>query len=516
MKIATIKDMQNIDKQAIEKFKIAETVLMENAGHAVANVTANLLGDVEGKTVCVLAGTGNNGGDAFVAARHLANKGATVKIFLLGSAARLKPSAAINRDICVSMGLDVYSLLEERDWDKLSVVLKISDAAVDGILGTGFTGEMRAETKRLIELVNSYKLPIVAIDIPSGVNANTGTIGDCAIKANMTVTFGVPKGGHFFGKGAVSTGELIVDDIGIPASLLNDEAMLLEYFDDNLARAVLKMREVDVHKGDCGKILVIAGSTGMTGAAALCSTAALKIGAGLVTLAVAESLNDILEAKLTEVMTLPLPETEKGVLGESALRSALAAAEKADVVLIGPGLGRKTETIDFIRDFCRETKTPLILDADALYAFIGSTDEIAAFANTPVLTPHLGEMASLLDITVDDLRHDIIAKAQKASEQWNAIIVLKSECTITVCPGGNVWMTSKGNPAMATAGSGDVLAGTIAGLVKQLDPGMAPLLGVYLHGLAGDLAAEKKGEGLIASDILKKLPTARMKLAEKN
>ena len=512
MKVALAEEMRQIDDLAASRYGIPEILLMENAGKAATDVLANLIGDLCGKTVCIVAGAGNNGGDAFAAARHIANHGAAVRVFLLGTAAHMKPAAALNRDICVKMGIDVYSLSEERDWDRLTIFLRFADSILDGIIGTGFSGSLREDASRLIKIINDAGKPVVSIDLPSGVNSDTGAVLSDAIKASMTVTLGLPKPGHFFCPGAAYTGRLVVDDIGLPSVLINREDISQEYIDDDFAKALLKPRPLDVHKGDCGRILVIAGSLGMTGAAALASMAALRSGAGIVTLALPESLNSIMEVKLTEIMTLPLPEEEDGSLGTDAAEKLIEASKEYDIVLIGPGLGRKAGTMDFVREVCAAVDKPLIMDADALYAYRNFTGELSTLKNVPILTPHLGEMAGLLDISVKELRNDLLNLAKQAAAEWNSIIVLKSECTIIASPSGNIWFTSKGNSGMATAGAGDVLAGTIAGLGKQLEAGAAPIVGVYLHGLAGDVAAKKAGTGLIASDIVENLPKARQLL----
>lgn len=512
MKIALAEEMRQIDSIAADKYGIPEILLMENAGKATADVFTNILGGLAGKMAVIIAGSGNNGGDAFVAARHIANRGAKVRVFLLGTAAHLKPAAALNRDICVKMGLDVYALDEERDWDRLGISLRFADGIVDGIIGTGFSGELRPDTAKLIKLINDSGKPVVSIDLPSGVNSDTGAVSTVAVRADMTVTLGVPKPGHFFCPGAAHTGRLVVDDIGLPSQLLNEDSIEQEYLDDDLARGLLQERPLDVHKGDCGRILVVAGSKGMTGAAALSGSAALRVGAGIVTVAIPASLNEIMEIKLTEAMTLPIDDSGNGFFSGSALDSLLEAAEKYDAVLIGPGLGREEETSKLIRSFCSLTEKPLIIDADALYAYRDHTEEFKELKNVPILTPHLGEMAGLLGKTTEEIRGDILGCVKMAAKEWGAAVVLKSECTTVALPSGNIWITSKGNPGMATAGSGDVLAGAIAGLMKQMDGGAAPLMGVYLHGLAGDIVAREKGIGIIAGDILNSLPKAWLSL----
>lgn len=508
MKIALADEMKKIDKRAIEEYGVPEILLMENAGREVAAAFEEYLGGVSGKRICVLAGSGNNGGDAFVAARHLMNHGAQISIFLVGSPAHLTKSAALNRDIIIKMGVVVHVLETERDWDKLQVTLRFVDGVVDGILGTGFKGSLRDAAARVVRMVNGHGKPVVAVDIPTGVEADTGNASPEAIRADLTVTFGLPKFGHMIGAGETATGKLLVDDIGIPKALLEDDTIRQTYLDDVTVAPVLLPRPLDAHKGSCGRILVIAGSRGMTGAAALAASAVLRSGAGVAVLALPRSLQEMMAGKLTEVMTKPLPETDEGAIDIAALGEALALAEGFDVVLIGPGLGRTQETQKFVQDFCAAVKKPLILDADAIYAFCGKTDAFKGFAFVPILTPHLGEMAHLLELSVDELRASLLDMTREAAREYHAVFVVKSECTIIVYPDGQAFLTSKGNSGMATAGAGDVLAGAVAGLMKQTAAGLAPLAGVYIHGLAGDLAAKEKGYGLIASDILENLPHA--------
>ena len=512
MKISLVDEMRAIDKKATEEFGIPELLLMENAGHQAAEAMENFLGGVVEKTICVLAGTGNNGGDAFAAARHLSNHGAKVKVFMAGNPAHLTRSAAVNRDIVSRMGIEVKLLEgEERSLDKLRVFLKrFADGILDGILGTGVKGAPRKDIADLIRVVNESGKPVVSIDVPSGIEADTGEAPGEAVRADLTISLGLPKIGHFFCPGAECTGTLLVDDIGIPSQLLEAEELRQEMLDDALAETLFLPRSMDVHKGSCGRVLVIAGSRGMTGAAALASKAALRSGGGISTLAIAESLHDIMEGKLTEVMTQPIPEAAPGVLGgDRAMGSLLQLVESHDVILLGPGLGRRDETGDLVRHLLVNINKPVILDADAIYACRKHPELLAECKKIPILTPHLGEMAALLDVTVPELRSSLLPMVREAAREYKSVFVVKSECTIVVYPDGEAFFTTKGNPGMATAGCGDVLAGTIAGLVCQTEEGLAPLAGVYLHGLAGDLAYGEKGEGLIASDVLEKLPEAR-------
>ena len=512
MKIALVNEMREMDQQAIGTFGIPELVLMENAGKETCKALETLLQGLQDRNICILAGTGNNGGDAFAAARHIANRGAKVRLFLCGNPSHLTVSAAANRDIDLKMGLELHALETEREWEKLQIVLRFADGVVDGLLGTGFHGELRENMARLVRIVNEAGKPVVSIDIPSGVAADTGAVGTAAVQASATITLGLPKPGHFLCPGAAATGELLVDDIGIPSALLQAEELQLSLLDAETVSSVLLPRPMDAYKGNCGRVLVAAGSRGMTGAAALSSLAVLRSGAGIATLAVAEGIHDIMEVKLTEVMTKPLPEMEKGVLGMEALPELLKLAEGYDAVLIGPGLGRNLKTMELVREFAAKTEKPLFFDADAIYAWNGQGEKLKECRQIPVLTPHMGEMAALLGISVGELRASLLVTVRRAAREFRAVFVVKSECTLIVYPDGTAFMNSCGNAGMATAGCGDVLAGTIAGLMKQCAEGLAPLAGVYLHSRAGDLAREKCGNGLIASDILTELSKARLEL----
>lgn len=505
MKLSLAQEMRDIDRAAIDGYGIPEIVLMENASREIAKAMDELVEGCAGKRITILAGTGNNGGDAFAAARHLHNSGARLRIFLIGALSKLTSSAEINRAISAKMGIEITVLETERDWDRLNVALRFSDGVMDGIIGTGFKGELRDNVRRAIEAVNAAGLPVLSIDVPSGIDADTGNIGSVAIRADVTMTLGLPKWGCLFAPASMHTGKLLVDGISIPQKLLEQEAIAQEFIDGSLAQSVMLPRMADVHKGSCGRILVIAGSRGMTGAACLAAGAALRAGAGIVTLACPESLNDIMEVKLTEVMTRPILEEKPGIMGISALKELLELSGQYDAALIGPGLGRDESTQELVRQFAAQAKCPLILDADAIFAFNGQGELLKNCGYRPVLTPHLGELAALLKTSVAELRKNLLLSTRKASRAFDAVLVAKSECTIVVYPDGRAYASSCGNSAMATAGCGDVLAGTIAGLYKQCLEGCAPIAGVYMHGTAGDRAAAKKGMGMLAGDILEML-----------
>ncbi len=513
MNVSFAEDMRRIDETVVKDYGLPAIALMENAGRRTAEEAAAMIDGAADKVFTVFAGGGNNGGDAFAAARHLMNMGARVKLFFTGEEERLSEAARAMHDALRAMGVEIRPLVSDRDWDRLRVSLRFTNAVVDGILGTGTHGELRKPVLRVIEEINAAGRPVMAIDIPSGVEADTGRIGSIAVRAERTLALGLPKVGHLLGAGANAAGQLLVDDIGIPRALLEGEALRQSLITREAAAKLLPARARDVHKGSCGRILMLAGSLGMTGAAALAAEAALRIGAGLVTLAVPERLYPVLAAKLTEVMVVPIPDEGTGCFGGmKALEAALSLAQNMDAVLIGPGLGRKAETSEFVRLFAADVKVPLVMDADAIAAFQGHLDALRDLPQVPILTPHLGEFAALLGKTVDEVEDDLLGVAREAAHAHQAVFVVKSACTIVVYPDGDAFFTTCGNAGMATAGAGDVLAGTIAGLMRQMESGMTPIVGVYAHGRAGDLAYEYNGNGLVAGDILELLPRALKEL----
>lgn len=516
MKIASSAQMHKIDADAINVYGIPEIVLMENAGREVATQAINLCCARQKLNFCIVAGCGNNGGDGFVAARHLVNAGHKVKVFILGNTEHFSNSTKTNYDILNNMQVEVYQIVSERDWNRLQISITFCDCLIDALLGTGIHGALRETAKKCIEILNSSNRPVLSVDIPSGVNSDTGEINPIAVKATTTVSFGLPKIGMVLHPGSFYTGKVILNTIGLPQVLLTNSEIQQEAVDQNFVESNLADRPIDVHKGSCGRVLVVAGSLGFTGAAILASSAVLRAGAGISTLASAEGLYDILASKATEVMTQPLPEIAPGILGESALKAITDMADKYNTILIGPGLGRNEETCKLVRKLATSLDKPLIIDADGIYAFSLAPDELKNIKQVPILTPHLGEMANLLHISINDLKANLWDVARKAANYFNAIFVLKSDRTLVAYPDGNIFVTTVGNAGMATAGSGDVLAGTIAGIVAEgLAKDMAAPVGMYLHGLAGDLAAKQGQAGLIASDILQNLPKARLTVGKK-
>ena len=509
MKVATAEQMQELDRKAIETYRIPGIVLMENAGRGAAEVISNAFPDIQNKRIAIIAGKGNNGGDGFVIARHLLNHGISVKIFLLTDPNALRGDSEINYHIFSRMKGEVIPVPSSKDYQKLKKDLERFDLFVDGIFGTGLDAEVRGYYREVIDHLNTLQKPIVAIDIPSGLDANTGKPLGTAIRASLTVTFGLPKVGHLIAPGSDYVGDLKVIDISIPKRLVEEEKIqthLLE--NEEIRRWLSAPRRPDTHKGDYGHLLVIAGSVGKTGAAAMASEAALRMGAGLVTLAIPKSLNAIMAVKLTEVMTEPLPETPKQTLSLRAFNSILRLCENKKAVIIGPGIGTFKETQSLVLKLIKTLNLPIVLDADGLTALATQPKILPTGNHSLILTPHPGEMARLIQSTVKDVQEDRIGICRNFSQSRQVHLILKGHRTLITTPKGEVFINPTGNPGMASGGTGDVLTGMIGGLISQGFEILPSLqIAVYLHGLAGDKVISEKGEkSLVATDIIQKIP----------
>jgi NAD(P)H-hydrate epimerase len=404
---------------------------------------------------------------------------------------------------------DFISVPSSKDYLKVKRDLEKFDILVDGIFGTGLDAEVRGYYREVIDHLNTLQRPIVAIDIPSGLDADTGKPLGTAIRASLTITFGLPKIGHLIPPGFDFVGKVKVIDIGIPKKLMEEEKIpicLLEK--EEIQRWLAIPRHPDTHKGDYGHLLVIAGSVGKTGAAAMACQAALRMGAGLVTLAIPKSLNAIMEMKLTEVMTEPLPETPKQTLSLRAFSSIVRLCENKKAVIIGPGLGTFKETQSLVLKLIRTLEIPIILDADGLTALATQPKTLPIKNRSVILTPHPGEMARLIRSTVKEVLEDRIGLSKNFSQTQHVHLILKGHPTLIATPKGEVFINPTGNPGMASGGTGDVLTGMIGGLVCQGFDLLSSLqIAVYLHGMAGDEGVEEVGEkSLIASDIIEKIP----------
>lgn len=503
MKAATSKEMQLIDKKAISEYGIPGIVLMENAAiQAIKEIEAGY-GDLTKKRVTVVAGKGNNGGDGLAIARHLINRGTKIIVYLLAEDSSIEGDALINLKIFKKMGGKIYDS-GSFDLKAMETVISHSHIIIDAIFGIGLSTDVKGFYADVISLINSAGKPIVSVDVPSGISADTGKVLGAAVRADLTVTFGLPKIGLLIYPGAEYAGKLKIVDISIPGGMMEIESIQANLLTIEEMRGAVTERAADSHKGSFGHVGVIAGSIGKTGAAAMTSLASLKVGAGLVSLAVPSSLNQILAQKLTEVMTFPLPEGKEGFLGNRAEERIIEFLADKDVVAIGPGISTDKETQGLIRRLVKRISIPMVIDADGINAFVGYTDILKDIGIPIIFTPHPGEMASLLGINPSDVQDDRIGISRRVSTEYNIYLLLKGARTIIAEPSGAIYINPTGNPGMATGGTGDILTGIIAGLIAQrLDISSAVRFGVFLHGLAGDLAAKEKGEaGMIAGDLL--------------
>ena len=510
MKVATAEEMQELDRKAIETYRIPGVVLMENAGRGAAEVISGYFPEIQKKKVAIIAGKGNNGGDGFVIARYLLNQGIYVRVYLLTDPNGLRGDAETNFSIFHRMKGEVISVPSTKDYIKVKRDLEKFDILIDGIFGTGLDAEVRGYYREVIDHLNTLQKPIVAIDIPSGLDGDTGKPLGTAIRASLTITFGLPKIGHLIPPGLDYVGKVKVVDIGIPKKLVEEEKFstyLLEK--EEIQRWLSIPRNPDTHKGDYGHLLVIAGSVGKTGAAVMACQAALRMGAGLVTLAIPKSLNPILEMKLTEVMTEPLPETPKQTLSLRAFSAIARLCENKKAVIIGPGLGTIKETQSLILKLIRTIDLPIIIDADGLTALATQPKTLPIKNRSLMLTPHPGEMARLTRSQVKEVLENRVGLSRNFAQSQHVHLVLKGHPTLITTPKGEVYINPTGNPGMASGGTGDVLTGMIGGLVCQgFDILTSLQVAVYLHGMAGDEGAQEKGEkSLIATDIIEKIPT---------
>ncbi len=510
MKVATAEQMQELDRKTIEVYRIPGIVLMENAGRGAADLIAATFPDLQNKKVAVVAGKGNNGGDGFVIARYFLNRGISAKVYLLTDPKALRGDAETNFHTFQLMKGEVIPIPSSKDYQKVRKDLERFDILIDGIFGTGLDAEVRGYYREVIDHLNTLQKPIVAIDIPSGLDANTGKPLGAAIRATLTITFGLPKVGHLIAPGVAYVGELKVLDIGIPRKLVEEEKIQTTLLENDKIQKLLSVpRRLDTHKGDYGHLLVLAGSVGKTGAAAMACQAALRMGAGLVTLAIPKSLNPIMEMKLTEVMTEPLPETPKQTLSLRGLNAILRLCENKKAVIIGPGIGTEKETQSLVLKLLRTLELPVILDADGLTALATQPKFLPASNHSLILTPHPGEMARLLQSTPKEVQDNRIATSRDFAQSRQVHLILKGYRTLVATPKGEVFINSTGNPGMASGGTGDILTGMLGGLLSQGFDLLASLqAAVYLHGLAGDVVARERGEkSLIATDLIEKLPS---------
>jgi NAD(P)H-hydrate epimerase len=516
VKLATAQDMRKIDELAVKEHGQSISGLMEKAGGAVVKAIEETWGDLKDKTVGILCGKGNNGGDGLVTARLLKRKKISVVVVLLGESGGLSGEPLKQYQKAKAAKVPFIPLMNSNDLKPVRVALEECDLLVDALFGTGLSRPIEGICRDLIQMLKTLGKPVVAVDIPSGLSADSGAPMGEVLPAQLTVTFGLPKIGFYTPIGSTYTGTVIVDSIGFPESLLTASFLKQELTKLSKVQRSLPKYDENTNKGTRGRVVIVAGSTGLTGAAALSACGAQRIGAGLVTVACPESLIPILAVKLTEQMTAPVPEVKGGFLSLRAVARILHLTAKVNSIVIGPGIGRHRETGQLLRKLLAKLTVPMVVDADALHLLGGQLDIFKTLRAPAVLTPHPGEAAWLLKTTINEVEQNRVKVAKQIAQGYNVTVVLKGRFTVIANPEGEVRINPTGNRGLATGGTGDVLSGIIGGLLAQrLSPFDAATTGVYIHGLAGEKASRRLGpDGLLAGDLLPLLPRLLRQLRE--
>jgi NAD(P)H-hydrate epimerase len=512
MYLVTAEEMRAFDAAAIEEYGIPGVVLMENAGRTTFHILkTHLGGDVRDLKVSIVAGPGNNGGDGYVIARYLINHGADVQTWLLSPREKIKGDALINLHVLERMSPHVYEITDEESFKQAVRRWRQSDVIVDAMLGTGLNDEVRSPYRETIAEVNRVDGLRLAVDIPSGLDADTGRILGGAIHADLTVTYGFKKLGMALYPGLEHCGKVEVVDISIPLHAIEKSPPRAWLYNKPDAVEFWRLRaDPQAHKGIFGHLLIVGGSPGKTGAPAMVARAASRMGAGLVTVGVPASLNPILEAKLTEEMTEPLPESIPGYLGSAAIDRILALAEGKRCIVLGPGLSTADGIPEMINELLAAYQRRVVIDADGLNALAANLDVLRQTKARVILTPHPGEMARLTGKTVREVQQDRMGLTRAMATDYGIWLILKGARTLIASPDGRIIVNTTGTPWMASGGQGDVLSGILGSLLVQgIPPEEALPFGVYLHGLAADNIVERVGPGpVIATDVIEELPRA--------
>ena len=510
MKVVTAAQMAALEL-ASQRRGVPTDTLMENAGLAVAETTRRLLGGIAGASVVILVGPGNNGADGLVTARHLRRWGAKVAAYVVAG----RPSVDPKMDLARAYDVEVISSGDDPGMDRLGQLLRRSRVIIDAVLGTGRSRPLEGKVKEVMLRLKASRAgqngpKIIALDLPTGLSADSGEVDPACSEADVTVALGRPKAGLLAFPGAARVGRLEVADIGLPSDLEEEEELALELLTPGWVGERLPSRPLDSHKGSFGHALVVAGSRNYVGAAYLSSLAATRVGAGLVTLATPCSVYKIAASKLTEVIHLPLPEDEEGRVHPDAADLILNSFDRYNALLLGCGLGWSQGTVEFVERLLLkdELMVPTVIDADGLNNLSGLPQWWRRLGGPAAVTPHPGEMATLAGISISQVQKDRIETARRWASDWNVDVTLKGAHTVIAQPGGTVRISPFANPGLASGGTGDVLSGIIAGLMAQgVSAGDASCCGVYLHGLAAETVRENLGEsGLVASDLIGELP----------
>ncbi len=505
MKACFAQEMREVDRAASEQGGIPSIVLMENAAIACVRELEKDFGSVKNKRIAVFCGKGNNGGDGFAAARHLHNLGADVSVYLV-CGNEFKGDAKVNFDIIkkMSVNTDVIS-----DTENLKYIIRSNDIVVDAIYGTGIHGMIDGISYDVISEINENSSYTLSVDVPSGINSDSGEICGICVKAHKTVTFAAYKVGMLMFPAADFVGEVTVADISIPDHIIEGQGLCINVTDDSLVRENLPRRADNSHKGDYGKVLVVAGSEGLSGAAYLSSQSAVISGSGLVTLALPASLNAAMEAKTTEVMTMPVADIY-GHISSDACEAVLKKLEGADAVLIGPGLGRSSDAAKVIKAVLEASGVPVIIDADGINAVAQNMDVLSDCTCPVIFTPHTAEMSRLTGLDAEYIEENRLMVSKEFAEEYGVTLILKGHHTVVTGQDGEQYINITGNPGLATGGSGDVLAGITASMAARgINETKAAAMAVYIHGTAGDIAKRKYGEeSVTATSVMENIPCA--------
>ncbi|MEE9168631.1 MAG: NAD(P)H-hydrate dehydratase [bacterium] len=502
--ILSVEEMRKVDALAINKLGITGAILMENAGLKSAQCIANRFDPIAGKSIGIICGKGNNGGDGFVIGRHLSQMGAQVTFSLVGKFADVSGDAKVNMDIARNLGLTIH---EVQNWNPARH-LRGFDLVIDALLGTGLKGDVSGVYADIIGSLNIWQKPVVSVDAPSGLDCDKGRPLGVCVKSDLTITMGNVKTGMLLYPGRELVGRLFIADLNVPSSVFEQINLSKYFFEPEDYQKLLPPRPQDAYKNKFGKLLVLAGSRGLSGAAVLTSKAALYSGAGMVILGCPQGLNSVFEEKLTEVMTDPLPETDVGSLTESAFDAVEDSLQWSDVLALGPGLSTHHDTVRFVHRVLTEQSRPIVIDADGLNNLAENTKLLEDYKGEIIITPHVGEFSRLSGLSHDEILRSSVEAVERFAKTWGVVVLLKGAPTIIADPGGAIYFNPSGNSGMATAGAGDVLTGIIAGfLAQKLSAIDAAVLGAFVHGLAGDRAASLLGQrGMVAGDILEQTP----------
>ncbi|MGE0812014.1 MAG: NAD(P)H-hydrate dehydratase [Vicinamibacterales bacterium] len=513
LRVLNARQMRAVDRRTIDEVGVPSIVLMENAGRQVVAALDSLVDDLAARRVAVLCGTGNNGGDGFVVARALHQRGLDPAVFLVGVASAVAGDARVNLDILARLGVTLVEIADAAAWELHGSHVTGADLVVDALVGTGLNRALSGLHETIVADINGSAASVVAIDLPSGLSADKADPLGPSVHADITVTLAAPKVPLVLPPGEHTAGDVVIGDIGVPAFVIDEaDGPRLFLLTREYVRTLVTPRSPDAHKGDFGRVVIAAGSRGFTGAAALAARGALRAGAGLVTVATPASAQPVVAGLGTEFMTFAADEID-GRISAAAVDQVLRLT--TDVVAAGPGLGTGPDVTAFVRGLLERCEAPLVLDADALNACAGDPSVLVGRDDRPVIvTPHPGEMARLIGCSTDDVQANRVGLATEFAARHRVTVVLKGYRTLVVTPGGDVFVNPTGTPGMATAGSGDVLTGILAATLAQtLDPTPACQLAVYLHGAAGELADADEGEvSMVAGDIVSHLGDAVQEL----